>query len=88
MAHQITLRNLVKMDTAIGAVTADDCLFIATVLEKCGTSKLMRLFLPKELRKKDLDMRMLAATLGRTPAERVSNIQEEIRLAMAREERA
>ncbi len=84
----ITLKSLVRMDTAIGAITTDECLLIATILDRLGRSWFLRLFLPKAIRSKDLEMRMIAATLGRTPEERQPSFQEQIRLAMIKGEAA
>ncbi len=67
----ITLRELARSDKAIGMITTDECHLVAAVLDVAARSWLFRLRLPKEYRKNSLAMRMLAATLGRTPAERV-----------------
>lgn len=65
----ITLRELVK-DRAIGSITTDECKIIAAVLDLAARRWWIRIFMPKLLRREALKMRMLAAVLGRTPAER------------------
>lgn len=78
----ITLRELARNDRAIGSITGDECRLIAAVLEKASRSWFFRLFLPAPFRAQALAMRMLAATLSRTPAERQPSLNEQIRLAM------
>lgn len=81
----ITLRNLVRSDTSIASITGDECRFIATVLEWAfviSQSWTGKVIMSKSLRDKALSMRMLAATLGRTPEERTPSFREQIRIAM------
>ncbi len=78
----ITLRDLAKSDRAIGSITTDECHLIATVLDSAARNPVVRLFLPKPIRRQQLAMRMLAATLGRTPAEREPSLQAQIRRNM------
>lgn len=65
----ITLKDLVRSDRAIGAITTDECHLIAVVLDAASKSWLFRRALPAKFRD-GLPMRMLASTLSRTPAER------------------
>jgi len=74
----ITLRDLVKSDTAIAAITTDECKLIARVLEEASRSWLRRIRRPHEA----FALKMIAATLGRTPAERQPSFQEKVRLSM------
>ena len=78
----ITLRELSRSDRAIGAITTDECHLIAAVLDLASRSRLVRWRLPKALRDKQLAMRMLSATLGRTPAEREPSLQNQIKANM------
>lgn len=78
----MTLRELARSDSAIGSITGDELRLIASVLDSASRSWFMRRFVPKEMRDKALSMRMIAATLARTPAERLPSLNEQIRLAM------
>jgi hypothetical protein len=78
----ITLRELARTDRAVGSITTDECHMIAAVLDSASRNPVVRLFLPKAIRKKQLAMRMLAATLGRTPDEREPSLQAQIRREM------
>lgn len=85
----ITLRDLVRTDTAIASISTDDCHFIAAVLELFywfSQHFLLKYLLPKTIRKKSLSLRMLAAVFGRTPSERQSkDIAVVISMAMAKD---
>jgi len=81
----ITLRDLAKSDKAIGCITTDECHLIAAVLDLAANSWLMRLRLPKKYRDTALSLRMLAATLGRTPEERSPSLQTILKLQMERD---
>jgi DNA-binding TFAR19-related protein (PDSD5 family) len=81
----ITLRELSRSDRAIGAITADECRLMAAVLDVTARSRLVRFLLPKEHRAKALELRMLAAILGRSPSEREPSVQAQIKLAMERD---
>lgn len=78
----ITLRDLSRSDRAIGAITTDECHLIAAVLDLAARSRLVRWRLPKGWRDKALAMRMLSATLGRSPAEREPSLGVQIKLSM------
>lgn len=78
----ITLRELSKTDRAIGAITTDECHLIAAVLDLASRSRIVRWLMPKAMREKQLALRMLAATLGRTPEERAPSLQTQIKLTM------
>lgn len=71
------------MDTAIGAITMQECKLIAAILKAASESWLLRLLLPADIRRRSLEMAMLAATLDRTPKERIP-LESQIRLAMER----
>jgi hypothetical protein len=79
----ITLRDIVKSDRATAAITTDECKMIAAVLDLAARSRLIRACLPKQYRHQALAFRMLAATLGRTPAEREPSLETQIRREMA-----
>lgn len=78
----ITLRDICYRDTAIGAITMDECRFMSKMLLKIGESWFLRWLLgvPKD----SLRISMLGATLGRTPKEMVP-IETDIRIAMVKE---
>ncbi len=78
----ITLRDLVRSDRAIAAITTDECHLIASVLDLAARNWFVRVLLPKKDRDNALSFRMLAATLSRTPAEREPSIGEQIRISM------
>lgn len=81
----ITLRELVRTDTAIASITADECHFIAKVLMFVWTLKkswFLRWLIPNNLRDEVFKMKMIAAVLGRTPKEREPSITSQIKLAM------
>lgn len=78
----ITLRDLSRSDKAIGSITTDECKLIAQVLDSAARNPVVRLFLPKPLRKQQLAMRMLAATLGRTPNEREPSLQAQVKRSL------
>lgn len=65
----ITLKDLVRSDRAIAAITGDELRLVSMVLEAAADSWIFRQKLPKHLRS-PLAMRMLASTLNRTPRER------------------
>lgn len=68
----ITLRQLVRFDTAIASITARECNIIAAALDiltELNRRWYLRLFLPRFVKDNDLTLRMLAASLGRTPEE-------------------
>lgn len=77
----ITLKDLVRSDRAIAAITGEELRLISALLEAAASSWLFRKTLPKELRS-PLPMRMLASTLNRTPKEREP---DDIRIAIFRE---
>lgn len=80
----VTLRDLSRTDRAIASITSDECHLIASVLDIVVVlchSWIFKYLIPKALRDKTLAMRMLAATLSRTPEER-QPLGEQIRLAM------
>lgn len=80
----LTLRQLSKTDTAIGSITAEECRLMATAMDWLATASthwLLKYFFPKEMRGKTLPLKMLAATLGRTPEERQTLVTQ-IQLAM------
>ncbi len=79
----ITLRDQARMDTAIGAITMQECKLISTILKAVSESWFLRLLLPSGIRHRTLEMAMLAATLDRTPQERIP-LESQIRLAMER----
>jgi hypothetical protein len=64
------LRDIARNDRVIGAITDDECILIATVLDYVYRHWWLRILLPKSIRDKALSLRMIAAALGRTPAER------------------
>lgn len=74
----ITLRDIVRTDPAIASITADECRAIAVVLDQAARRWWRRVLRPDEA----LSFRMLAATLGRTAAERQPSFQERVRLHM------
>ncbi len=78
----VTLRDLARSDRAIGSITGEECHLIAAVLDLAARSRLVRWRLPKALRERALSMRMLSATLGRTPEEREPSLQSQIKLKM------
>lgn len=81
----ITLRDLTKSDRAIGSITTEECHLISKALDWSVTmqnSWWMRVFIPRDLKEKALAIRMLAATLSRTPNERQPSLNEQIRLSM------
>ncbi len=78
----LTMRELARNDRAIGAITTDECHLIAAVLDLAARSRLVRWCLPKPVRQQALAMRMLAATLGRTPEEREPSLATQIKLKM------
>jgi len=55
---------------------------MAAVLDSAARHWCVRLFLPKPLRCETLRLRMIAATLGRTPEERAPSLGEQIRISM------
>lgn len=74
----ITLRDIVRTDPAIASITTDECRAIAAVLDRAARQWWRRIARPHEA----LSFRMLAATLGRTAAERQPSFQEKVRLHM------
>lgn len=79
----ITLRNLVFQDRAIASITAEECKLIAKALDYVGTRGFFgTMFLPEDLRGRSLTLKMLSATLGRTPEEREPSLQTQIKIAM------
>ncbi len=82
----ITMRDLCRSDRAIGSITTDECQLIASVLDLAARSRIVRACLPKEHRQ-PLALRMLAATLGRSPAEREPCLATQIKLKMEADRR-
>lgn len=78
----ITLRELSRSDRAIGSITTDECHLIGRLLDVMARRWIVRWFLPKEIRSKVFELRMIAATLSRTPAEREPSLGEQIRISM------
>ncbi len=81
----ITLRDLTRSDKAIGSITSEECKLISKALDWSVTmqnSWWLRRMMPQELKDKALAIRMLAATLSRTPEERQPCLNEQIRLSM------
>lgn len=79
-----SLRQLIRHDRAIGAITADDCRIIGAVLDwvaELSAHWLFKYILPAEFKDKIFLFKMLAATLSRTPEERQS-FTEQIRQAI------
>ena len=65
----ITLRDMVKQDRAIAAVSKDECLMLAVALatySKLLKHWLFKYLLPKDHRKKVFELEMLTAVFGRT----------------------
>lgn len=84
----ITLRELVRSDRAIAAITSEECKLIATVLdwaEMASRRPVLKYFMPKELRQKSLSMRMLSATLNRAPEELAPGLNTQIQKAMEKD---
>lgn len=64
----MTMREMVKQDPAIGAVSRDECLLLASVLEvymALARHWLFKFFIPKSHKTKIFNLDMLTATLGR-----------------------
>lgn len=81
----ITLRDLVRTDTAIASITSEECQFIAKVLMFVYSLQqrwYLRWLIPDRLGDSSFQMRMIAAVLGRTRKEREPKVGEAIRLAM------
>jgi hypothetical protein len=71
----IFLRDLARNDKAVGMISSADCLLIAQalylVVDLCN-GIFIKFLVPRSMREKLLSLRMLAATLSRTPEERCS----------------
>lgn len=76
----MNLRELVWRDNGIGLMTTADLKLIADLTEWVSSSWI-RFFLPKRLKKQRLALRMIGATLNRTPEQKIP-FKEQIRLAM------
>ncbi len=71
----ITLKTLVRTDPAIASVTSAECHLIARALDlicKLAGNFFFKWLIPNEVRREVFAIRMLSATLGRTPEERRS----------------
>lgn len=64
----VTLRQMVKLDPAIGAVSREECLLLASVLDAymvLARHWFFKFFIPKSHKLKVFNLDMLAAILGR-----------------------
>lgn len=64
----VTLRQMVKQDPAIGAVSREECLLLASVLDAymaLARHWFFKFFIPKKHKNKIFNLDMLAAVLGR-----------------------
>lgn len=69
----MNLRELTRYDSSVGMISAANCLLIAAALEvviDLCNGIFIKYLVPRSLRENALNLRMLAATLGRTPDEK------------------
>lgn len=82
----ITLKDIVRSDRAVAAITTEECQLIAGVLDHVLAQEQRSWFsrrrLPPQFREKALNLRMLAATLQRSPPEAAPSLQKQIALKM------
>lgn len=87
----ITLRDLVRTDTAIASITTDECHFIAKVLTFVWALEkrwFFRWLIPRNIRNEAFKMKMIGAVLGRTQKEREPSLNTQIKIAMEMDRKA